>query len=144
MKKKILVIHGPNLNLIGNRETGIYGKESIDSINNEILHTASSVKLECEIIQSNHEGEIIDALHNARDNFHGCIINAGAFSHYSHAIRDAISAIKLPCVEVHLSNIYAREEFRRHSVISEVCVGSIAGFGKNSYILAVHALSAIL
>ena len=128
--KKILVIHGPNLNLLGEREPGIYGDESYESVNNDIIEHAIS----------NNEGEIIDTLHLARKSFDGVIINAGAYTHYSYAIRDAIAAIRIPVIEVHISNISARDEFRSKSVIAPVCAGSICGFGKDSYILAVDAL----
>lgn len=139
--KKILVIHGPNLNLLGEREPGVYGSDSYESINNEIIEHAISKQFHCEIFQSNHEGEIIDTLHLARKSFDGVILNAGAYTHYSYAIRDAIAAIKIPVVEVHMSNINARDEFRAKSVIAPVCAGSICGFGKYSYLLAVDALS---
>lgn len=142
--KKILVIHGPNLNLLGEREPGVYGSDTFASINNEIVAKAGSLGLECDIFQSNHEGEIIDKLHEARKIYDGVAINAGAYTHYSYAIRDAISAIKIPVVEVHMSNIHARDEFRHHSVIAPVCVGQIAGFGKKSYLLAVQALNEVL
>jgi len=142
--KKIIVIHGPNLNLLGEREPGVYGNDSFDSINAEIAEKAKSKGFEIEIFQTNLEGGIIDMLHEARLTFDGVILNAGAYTHYSYAIRDAISAIKIPVVEVHLSNIHAREEFRHISVIAPVCVGQIAGFGKNSYMLAVDALAEIL
>lgn len=141
--KKILVIHGPNLNLLGEREPGVYGSDTYESINKEIVARAESNSLECDIFQSNHEGEIIDKLHEARKIYDGIVINAGAYTHYSYAIRDAISAIKIPVIEVHMSNIHKREEFRHHSVISPVCVGQIAGFGKASYFLAVDALAEI-
>ncbi|MBQ2580669.1 MAG: type II 3-dehydroquinate dehydratase [Ruminococcus sp.] len=138
--KKIIVIHGPNLNLLGEREPGVYGSESYESINNEIIEHAISKQFHCEIFQSNHEGEIIDTLHLARKSFDGVIINAGAYTHYSYAIRDAIAAINIPVIEVHMSNINARDEFRAKSVIAPVCKGSICGFGKDSYILAVDSL----
>lgn len=142
--KKILVIHGPNLNLLGEREPGIYGEDTFESINKEIVSYAENLGLECEIFQSNHEGEIIDKLHSARLEFSGVVINAGAYTHYSYAIRDAIAAIKIPVVEVHMSNVHKREEFRHTSVISPVCEGVIAGFGKNSYILGVQALKNLI
>ncbi|MBE6837491.1 MAG: type II 3-dehydroquinate dehydratase [Ruminococcus sp.] len=142
--KKIIVIHGPNLNLLGEREPGVYGNDSFDSINAEIAEKAKSKGFEVEIFQTNLEGGIIDMLHEARLTFDGVILNAGAYTHYSYAIRDAISAIKIPVVEVHLSNIHAREEFRHTSVIAPACVGQIAGFGKNSYMLAVDAMYDIL
>ncbi len=141
---KILVIHGPNLNLLGEREPGVYGTDTFDSINDEIISLAVEKGMHCEVFQSNHEGEIIDELHLARKNFGGVILNAGAYTHYSYAIRDAIAAIKIPVIEVHLSNIHARDEFRHRSVIAPVCVGQIAGFGKRSYFLAVEAMKDIL
>lgn len=142
--KKLLVVHGPNLNLLGEREPGVYGNDSFDSINLEIVNKGKENGFEIEIFQTNLEGGIIDILHEARLKFDGVILNAGAYTHYSYAIRDAISAIKIPVVEVHLSNIHAREEFRHTSVIAPVCVGQIAGFGKNSYMLAVEAFKEIL
>ena len=138
--KKIIVIHGPNLNLLGEREPGVYGSESYESINNDIIEHAISKQFHCEVFQSNHEGEIIDTLHLARKSFDGVIINAGAYTHYSYAIRDAIAAINIPVIEVHMSNINARDEFRAKSVIAPVCKGSICGFGKDSYLLAVDSL----
>lgn len=144
MKKKILVLNGPNINLTGEREKGVYGTETYEVICNEISAYAEKLGVSCEIFQSNHEGEIIDKLHAARLDFDGVVINAGAYTHYSYAIRDAISAIKIPCIEVHMSNIYGRDEFRSKSVIAPVCAGHIAGFGKNSYILAVQGLAAII
>lgn len=142
--KKVLVIHGPNLNLLGEREPGVYGSDTFEIINNEIKAKAESLGFECEIFQSNHEGEIIDKLHSARLEFNGIVLNAGAYTHYSYAIRDAIAAIKIPVVEVHMSNVHKREEFRHHSVISPVCAGVIAGFGKYSYMLGLEALADIL
>lgn len=141
MIKKILVIHGPNLNLLGEREPGIYGSDSIDNLNSSIIDRAKDQGLECEIFQSNHEGAIIDKLHAARNSFDGVVINAGAYTHYSYAIRDAIAAVKIPCIEVHISNVFARDEFRSKSVIAPVCKGSISGFGFGSYFLAIQALS---
>lgn len=141
MIKRVLVIHGPNLNLLGEREPGVYGNSDINALNNNIIDRAKELGLECEIFQSNHEGAIIDKLHTARTSFDGVIINAGAYTHYSYAIRDAISAIKIPVIEVHISNIDAREEFRAKSVIAPVCKGSICGFGFSSYYLAVQAMT---
>ena len=141
MIKKILVIHGPNLNLLGEREPGIYGSTGIDELNKNIIARAKEQGLECEIFQSNHEGAIIDKLHAARLKFDGVIINAGAYTHYSYAIRDAIAAINIPCIEVHISNVFSRDEFRSKSVIAPVCKGSICGFGFGSYYLAVIAMS---
>lgn len=138
--KKVLVIHGPNLNLLGEREPGIYGTDSFESVNNEILENAKERGLDCEIFQSNHEGAIIDKLHEARLEFDGIVLNAGAYTHYSYAIRDAIAAIKIPVVEVHLSDIHAREGFRANSVIEEVCISQISGHGKKSYFLGLDEL----
>ncbi|MBQ8824800.1 MAG: type II 3-dehydroquinate dehydratase [Ruminococcus sp.] len=136
--KKILVIHGPNLNLLGEREPGVYGSTSFSELNTMMMDRADALGLECEIFQSNHEGAIIDKLHSARTVFDGVIINAGAYTHYSYAIHDAIKDIRIPCIEVHISNIHAREGFRSNSVISPVCIGTIAGFGINSYFLALQ------
>ena len=137
---KFLVINGPNLNLLGEREPDIYGDESLQSINDELLGTVRSMGLDVSFFQSNSEGGIIDRLHSARREYDGVILNAGAYTHYSYAIRDAIAAIKIPVVEVHLSNVNSRDEFRKNSVIAPVCAGTIAGFGKYVYLLAVNAL----
>lgn len=142
--KKILVMHGPNINLTGKREPGTYGSDSFESINNEIVAYAKELGLECDIYQSNHEGALIDKLQECIGKYDGVVLNAGAYTHYSYAIRDAIASINLPCVEVHMSNIHKREEFRHTSVISPVCVGQICGFGKHSYLLGVAALKQIL
>lgn len=141
---KILVMHGPNLNLLGEREPGYYGSDNFDSVNAEIAEKAASLGFECEIFQSNSEGALIDKLHSARLDCKGVVLNAGAYTHYSYALRDAIAAIKIPVVEVHMSNIHAREEFRHTSVIAPVCAGHIAGFGKQSYLLGVEALINII
>ena len=129
---KLLFINGVNLNMTGVRERGVYGSQTLDEINEEIA--AHFKGAECEFFQSNIEGEICTKLHTAACD--GIILNAGAFTHYSYAIRDAIASISIPVVEVHMSNVFRREEFRHKSVISEVCAGTIVGFGKNSYILA--------
>lgn len=142
--KKILLMHGPNLNLTGIREPGIYGRNSLAAINEEVVLKCRQLGMECSVFQSNSEGALIDRLHAAMEDCDGIIINAGAYTHYSYALRDAISAVRLPTVEVHMSNIQAREEFRHHSVIAPVCAGSIAGFGKNSYLLAVDAVKALI
>lgn len=144
LKHKVLVLHGPNLDLLGVRETGIYGKESLESINSEIKNCADELSIECEIHQSNSEGEMVNILHSAMGKFDGVVLNAAAYTHYSIAIRDAIAAIKIPCVEVHMSNVFSREEFRHKSVIAPVCVGSVVGFGKNSYLLAMRGLKDFL
>ena len=138
---KILVINGPNLNLLGEREPNIYGGDSLQSINDQISIRAMEMGYDVAFYQSNSEGGIIDALHSARVDCSGVILNAGAYTHYSYAIRDAIAAIKIPVVEVHLSNVDSREEFRKESVIAPVCKGSISGFGKYSYALALSALN---
>ena len=136
MAEKILVIHGPNLNLLGEREPGIYGDESFDSLNKKLVKLSAEYGMECEIFQSNHEGAIIDKLHEARKIFKAVILNAGAYTHYSYAIRDAIAAIKIPVIEVHISNVFSRDSFRSESVIAPVCSGSISGFGLESYYLS--------
>ncbi len=137
--KKILIIHGPNLNLLGDREEDVYGKTSMDAINNELVETGKSLGVEVNAFQSNIEGEIVNAIQAAKGNYSSIVINPGGYTHYSVAIRDAISAIKIPAVEVHMSNIYAREEFRQKSVIAPVAAGQISGFGKESYILGLRA-----
>lgn len=132
----ILVINGPNLNLLGEREPSVYGDNSLSAINSVIKAEAEKNGINIEFLQSNHEGEIIDMLHQARIEKQGVILNAGAYTHYSYAIRDAIAAIKIPVIEVHLSNTNSRDEFRHNSVIAPVCKGTVAGFGKYSYIMA--------
>ena len=140
MKKKIYVLNGPNLNALGMREVGIYGSDTLDSINAEIAERAAARGLECVFFQSNSEGALIDRLHAAMGVYDGIVLNAGAYTHYSYAIRDAIAAIDTPVVEVHISNVHAREEFRKTSVIAPVCMGTIAGFGPKGYLLALRAL----
>lgn len=141
--KKVLVMHGPNLNLLGEREPGIYGTDNFETVNADIKAAAKELGFECEVFQSNSEGALIDKLHESRLDCAGVVLNAGAYTHYSYAIRDAIAAIKIPVVEVHISNVHSRDEFRSKSVISPVCAGVIAGFGKNSYILGLRALKDI-
>lgn len=142
--KKILVINGPNLNMLGMREPGIYGDVTLDTINDMLKSEGEKLGIETAFFASNIEGELVGAIQGAQARAAGVIINAGAYTHYSYAIRDAIAAVKIPVVEVHLSNIDAREDFRRTSVISPVCRGSIAGFGPYSYILGLYALKNIL
>ena len=141
MMKKIMILNGPNLNNLGKREPEIYGHDTLDDIINYTKESTKDLGVEISAFQSNCEGEIIDLLYRARDEkFDGVVINAGAYSHYSIAIRDAIASVELPCIEVHLSNIHAREEFRHKSVISAVCKGMICGFGKLVYPLGVKVL----
>lgn len=137
--KKILVIHGPNLDLLGKREVEVYGKVTIDDINKELTVAARTGKVELEILQSNHEGDIVSAIGKARGKFDAILINPAAYTHTSVAIRDAVSAVDIPTVEVHLSNIYAREEFRHTSLIAPVAKGQVSGFGMKSYLLGLEA-----
>ena len=137
---KIKVINGPNLNLLGERDPRHYGRDSLESIMERMEERAGEYGWELDFFHSNCEGEIIDCLHGARIDCDAVILNAGAYTHYSYAIRDAIEAISIPVIEVHLSNIAARDEFRHKSVIAPVCRGSIAGFGSASYILALEAI----
>ena len=137
--KKILVIHGPNLDLLGQREPGVYGKATLKQINGELSKIAKAEKIALETFQSNHEGEIVEKIGKAKGKFDCIVINPAAYTHTSVAIRDAISAVSIPVVEVHLSNIYAREEFRHTSLISPVAVGQVSGFGVDSYRLGLKA-----
>lgn len=138
--KKILVIHGPNLHLLGQREPGIYGKTTLAKINSELKKIAKKRKVSLVIKQSNHEGQIVDLIGKAKNKFAGLLINPAAYTHTSVAIRDAIAASGILTIEVHLSNIYSREEFRHKSLISPVAKGTILGFGPNSYYLGLEAL----
>lgn len=140
--KQYLVLNGPNLNLLGMREPGVYGTDSYEAVCARIAEKAESMGVGVAFAQSNSEGELIDFLHGAMGTYDGVVLNAGAYTHYSYAIRDAIAAIRLPVVEVHLSNIHAREEFRHTSVIAPACKGQIAGFGPVGYLLALEALEA--
>ena len=141
---KISLIHGPNLNLLGVREADIYGRDTFDDVNRGIKQRAVQLGMEVRIFQSNHEGEIVDAIQDAREWADAIIINPAALTHYSYAVRDALTAVRLPAVEVHVSNIHAREEFRRNSVVSPVVVGQIVGMGSYGYILAMDAIKNIV
>lgn len=143
MKKdlRILIINGPNLNLTGVREPAVYGTLTLDDINRSLQDAAVSLGIEVDFSQSNHEGEIIDRIQASVSLYDGIILNAGAYAHYSYAIRDAIASVSLPVIEVHMSNVDAREDFRRNSVIAPVCVGTISGFGSFGYHLALAALA---
>ncbi|HHM24141.1 MAG TPA: type II 3-dehydroquinate dehydratase [Bacteroidetes bacterium] len=143
-KKQILVLNGPNLNLLGFREPEIYGKTTLDEIHQELKELGEKLGAEVKCFQSNHEGELVDWLHEYRLWADGIIINPGALTHYGLSLHDAILAVNRPTVEVHLSNIYSREEWRRKSVISPACVGIIAGFGKDGYAMALQQLLKIL
>ena len=142
--RKILVIHGPNLNLLGTREVDVYGSVTIEDINRDLKAAAKSKKVTLEIMQSNHEGDIVEKIGSAKGKFDAILINPAAYTHTSVAIRDAISAVSIPTVEVHLSNIYAREEFRHTSLIAPVACGQVSGFGKTSYILGLEAAMGLI
>jgi len=141
--KKILVIHGPNLNLLGAREVDVYGKVTLKEINENLKRLAQRHKVNLRIIQSNHEGEIVELIGKSKGKFSAILINPAAYTHTSVAIRDAISSVPVPCVEVHLSNIYQREEFRHTSLIAPVSKGQVCGFGLMSYILGLEAAIAL-
>jgi 3-dehydroquinate dehydratase-2 len=136
----ILVLHGANLNLLGIREPQIYGYVTLDDINSRLIEDGKKRQAEISILQSNHEGHLIDAIHQAARKHQGILINAGAYTHTSIAIRDALAGVNIPTVEVHLSNIYQRESFRHHSYIAPIAIGQISGFGANSYYLGLQAL----
>lgn len=137
---KLCVINGPNLNRLGKRETSVYGAETLEQINNEITSLCQKHGVDVYFVQSNSEGDLLDAIHQTEaQHCDGIIINAGAFTHTSIALRDALASVKIPAIEVHLSNIHARETFRHHSYLASVCKGQILGFGKQSYFLAVMA-----
>ncbi|HEX5036204.1 MAG TPA: type II 3-dehydroquinate dehydratase [bacterium] len=142
--KKILVIHGPNLNLLGRREKSIYGKTTLKEIEKEMVKLAKSEKVALDFFQSNHEGEIVTKIQEAEGVYGALVINPAAFTHTSVAIRDAIAAVTVPAVEVHLSNIHARESFRKESFVSPVAAGVVFGFGKESYLLGLRGAVALL
>ena len=139
--KKILVVHGPNLDLLGKREPEIYGHETLADINAAIETEGASLGLSCVFFQSNYEGGIIEKIHEAMEDYDGIILNAGAYTHYSYAIRDAIQCVRIPFIEAHMENLFALEDFRNKSVIAPVCAGQIGGLGAESYLLALEALA---
>ena len=137
---KILVINGANMNMLGSRETEKYGTMTLKDLEKDLYAFSFELGIDIETFQSNFEGEIVEKIHSAKDNFDGIVINAGAYTHTSVAIRDAISAVDIPTVEVHMTNIYKREEFRHHSYLAPVCIGQISGFGADSYKLGLKAI----
>ncbi len=136
----VLVLHGPNLNLTGFRQPELYGRKPLSDIDSDIQRVAGELSIEVRILQSNHEGVLIDTIQEHRSWANSIVINPGAFTHYSFALRDALVSVRLPVIEVHMSNVQAREEFRKESVIAPICVGTISGFGAHSYLLALNAL----
>jgi len=144
MKKKVAVIHGPNLNFLGKREPEVYGRKTLEEINDDIRQKASELNIEVITFQSNHEGEIVDFIQDGYDKYSGIVINPGGLTHYSIVLRDALVSVELPVIEVHLSNIFNREEFRSVSVITPVAVGQICGLGANGYLYALEEISKII
>lgn len=138
--KQVLILNGPNLNMLGIRDPAVYGSDTLESIENNLRRVAETIGVSLQFLQSNHEGVLIDAIHGAYGHVDGILINPGAFTHYSYAIRDALAAVSIPTVEVHLSNIHKREEFRHHSVTAPVVVGQITGFGAYGYEIGLMAL----
>lgn len=143
-QKRVLLLLGPNLNLVGIREKGVYGTETAVDIERQVREYAAGLGFSCDVFQSNHEGVLVDKIHEAREAYDGVVLNAGALTHYSYSLRDAIASVSVPFIETHMSNIHAREEFRHTSVIAPVCAGQIAGFGKHSYFLALEALKYLM
>lgn len=143
-KPRVLVLHGPNLNLLGRREPHVYGRATLEDINRRIGDKAARLGLEAEIIQTNHEGVMVDSIQRAMSGYAGVIINPAALTHYSIAVRDALAALAVPVVEVHISNIHCREDFRRHSVTAPVAAGLISGLGPSGYVLALEALAGLI
>lgn len=139
--KKFMIINGVNLNMLGIREPGIYGEETLSGLYKKISEKADSLGVAVEFFQSNIEGEIVNTIHRCYNEFDGIVINPGAFTHYSYAIRDALSSVKVPAVEVHISNVHKREEFRHTSVTAPECIGQICGLGMDGYLYALEALS---
>ena len=144
LQKRILVIHGPNLNMLGQREPEIYGNQSLDEINDQLLKLGAKLNLVLEIFQSNHEGEIVGRIQQAIDTCEGILINPAAYTHTSIAIRDSLSLLDIPVVEIHLSNIYKREPFRHKSLIADIAAARISGFGARGYLLALQGLATLL
>lgn len=140
MPKRVVVIHGPNLNMLGKREVGIYGGKTMDDINHEVAEEAVRLGVDLEFHQSNSEGELVSTIQQCKGRADGILLNAGAYTHYSIALRDAISASEVPTVEIHISNIYKREKFRHTSYIAPVCIGQICGLGSHGYVLALRAI----
>jgi 3-dehydroquinate dehydratase-2 len=144
LQKRILVIHGPNLNMLGQREPEIYGNQSLEEINDQLLKLGAELNLVLETFQSNHEGEIVSRIHQAMDTCEGILINPAAYTHTSIAIRDALSLLDIPVVEIHLSNIYKREPFRHKSLIADIVAARISGFGAQGYLLALQGLAGLI
>jgi len=142
--KKILILHGPNLNLLGKRETDIYGEVTLEEINKKLMELAGELNVSIDVYQSNSEGELVTEIQNSMDNYDALVINPGAYTHTSIALRDAIAGAGISTVEVHLSNIYQREEFRKKSMLADVVVGQITGFGIDSYMLGMRAAANII
>lgn len=144
VRPRVLVIHGPNLNLLGRRETHVYGSQTLEEIDGRLVRKAAELGLDLDIVQTNHEGVMVETVQKAMRDYAGVVINPAAFTHYSIAVRDALAALPVPIIEVHLSNIYSREDFRRHSVIAPVVEGQISGLGPTGYLLALEAIAELV